>query len=197
MRHNLDRETRLPLYLGLLIYNKTRKHELIDILFEKGLSVSHDRVLQLSNDMANGIIDHFEADGVVCPIVLRERVFTTGNLNNLVHDPMSTSALTAFHGTALSLTQHITDETPGTERHLDRASPNEKSKSKLVKPLMESYTQVSPATFATDKPSPRRTVGMAIPQTAKLESDEAQTAWLRRVNQLLQKEQLDKDFNIS
>ena len=38
---------------------------------------------------------------------------------------------------------------------------------------------------------------MAIPQTAKLESDEAQTAWLRRVNQLLQKEQLDKDDNIS
>ena len=101
--------------------------------------------------MANGIIDQFEADCVVCPIVLRERVFTTGNLNNLDHDPTSTSALTAFHGTALSMTQHITDETPGTERHLDRASPNEKSKSKLVKPLMESYTQVPPATFATDK----------------------------------------------
>ncbi len=104
-------------------------------------------------------------------------MFTTGNLDNLDHDPTSTSALTAFHGTALSMTQQITDETPGTERHLDRASPNEKSKSKLVKPLMESYTQVPTAIFATDKPSPRRTVGVAIPQTAKLESDEAQTAW--------------------
>ncbi len=197
VRHNLDRETRLPLYLGLLIHDKTRKRQLIDILFEKGLSVSYDRVLQLSTDMANGVIDQFEADGVVCPIVLRERVFTTGNLDNLDHDPTSTSALTAFYGTALSMTQHITDETPGTERHLDRASPNEKSKSKLVKPLMESYTQVPPAIFATDKPSPHRTVGVAIPQTAKLESDEAQTAWLRRVIQLLQKEQLDKDDNIS
>ncbi len=59
VRHNLDRETRLPLYLGLIIHNKTRKRQLIDILFEKGLSVSYDRVLQLSTDMANGVIDQF------------------------------------------------------------------------------------------------------------------------------------------
>ena len=170
VRHNLDREIRLQLYLGLLIHNKTRKHKLIDVLFEKCLLVSYDRVLQLSTDMANGIIDDFEADGVVCPIILTERVFTTGYLDNLDHDPMSTLVLTPFHGTALSMTQHITDETPGTECHLDWASPNEISKSKLVKSLMESYTHVLPATFATDKPSPRRT---AIPQTAKLESDEA------------------------
>ena len=135
--------------------------------------MSYDRGHQLSTDMANGIIDQFGAESIVCPIVLRERVFTTGNLDNLDHDPTSTSALTTFHGTALSMTQHITDETSDTQHHLDRASPNEKSKSKLVKPLMESYTQVPPAKFATDKPTPRRTVGMAIPQTAKLESDEA------------------------
>ena len=44
VRHNPDRETVLPLYLGLLIHNKTRKRDLIDVLFEKGLSVSYDRV---------------------------------------------------------------------------------------------------------------------------------------------------------
>lgn len=44
--HNRERETRLPLYLGLLIHNKTRKRDLIDILNEKGLSVSYDRILQ-------------------------------------------------------------------------------------------------------------------------------------------------------
>ena len=41
VRHNLDRETRLPLYLGLLIHNKTRKRDLINTLFERGLSVSY------------------------------------------------------------------------------------------------------------------------------------------------------------
>ena len=48
-------------------------------------------------------------------------MFTTRNLDNLDYDSTSISALTAFYGTALSMTQHITDETPGTERHLDWA----------------------------------------------------------------------------
>ena len=109
VRHNLDRETRLPLYLGLLVHNKTRKRDLIDKLFERGLSVSYDRVLQLSTDVANAVIDQFEDDGVVCPTVLREDLFTTGNLDNLDHNPISTSAQAAFHGSAMSLTQHITN----------------------------------------------------------------------------------------
>ncbi len=62
---------------------------MIDILFERGLSVSYDRILQLSTDMANGVIDLFEDDGVVCPTVLREGVFTTGNLDNLDQNPTS------------------------------------------------------------------------------------------------------------
>ena len=56
VRHNLDRETRLPLYLGLLVHFKTRKSE-IEVLFKRGLSVSYDRIVQLSIKMANGVID--------------------------------------------------------------------------------------------------------------------------------------------
>ena len=65
--HNSDRETALPLYRGVLIHNRTRKRDLIDILFEKGLSVSYDRVLQLSTEQANGAIDMYENEGSVCP----------------------------------------------------------------------------------------------------------------------------------
>ena len=42
IRHNLDRETLLPLYLGILVHNKTRKRDLVDTLFERGVSVSYD-----------------------------------------------------------------------------------------------------------------------------------------------------------
>ena len=165
VRHNLDRETRLPLYLGLLVHNKTRKRDLIDKLFERGLSVSYDRVLQLSTDVANAVIDQFEDDGVVCPTVLREDLFTTGNLDNLDHNPTSTLAQAAFHGSAMSLTQHITNETTGTERHQDRVLlAKEMPKAKTIKPLMESYSQVPPATLPNVKPSPRKTVGNAIPK---------------------------------
>ena len=50
MRHYHDRETVLPLYLGLLFHAKTRKRELVDELFSKVLSVSYDRVKQLSTE---------------------------------------------------------------------------------------------------------------------------------------------------
>ena len=45
MRHSPDRETLLPLYIGILVHSKTRKRDLVDILYSKGMSVSYDRVL--------------------------------------------------------------------------------------------------------------------------------------------------------
>ena len=198
VRHNVDQETRLPLYLGIFFHNKTRKRELIDILFKRGLSVSYDRVLQLSTDIANAVIDQYEDDGVVCPTILKEGLFTTGNLDNLDHNPTSTLAQTAFHGTALSMTQHVTDESVGLERHWNRPLLHEGiEKSKTIKPLMESYCEIPPAALPVDKPPPQNTSGNATPQCARLESDEAQVSWLREVVQLLQKDQLDQDDNIS
>jgi hypothetical protein len=44
-RHSLERETPFCVYLGLLIYAKTRKKQLIDILFQYGLCISYNRVL--------------------------------------------------------------------------------------------------------------------------------------------------------
>ena len=39
MRHNTNRETALPLYLGILLHVKTRKRDLVDKLYSHGLSV--------------------------------------------------------------------------------------------------------------------------------------------------------------
>ena len=43
-RLNVDRETPLPIYLGVMIPNKTRKRSVIDILFELGICISYNRV---------------------------------------------------------------------------------------------------------------------------------------------------------
>ncbi len=83
VRHSPDRETRLPLHLGLLLYSRTRKRDLIDTLFEMGLSVSYDRVLQLSTDIGNVVIDQFEEDG--CPAVLKGGLFTTTTSTIIQH----------------------------------------------------------------------------------------------------------------
>ena len=73
-RHNLDREAALPLFVGLLIHGMTRKRDLVDSMYQCGLSVSYDRVLKVSTDEANRVIAIYEKDGVVCPPILQKGV---------------------------------------------------------------------------------------------------------------------------
>ena len=58
-RHCKDRETPFAVYVGLKVYAKTRKRELIDKLHENGLSISYDRVLEISSKLG-------ETDKTVC-----------------------------------------------------------------------------------------------------------------------------------
>ena len=75
LRHNLDRETVLPLYIGLLVHNNTRKRDLIDTLFSKGLSVSYERVLQFTTALANREIQRYEYEKVICPSPLTNKIY--------------------------------------------------------------------------------------------------------------------------
>lgn len=70
-RHYKERETPLPIYLGVMIHTKTRKHELVDNLYELGLSISYDRVLEISADLGNDICHHYMTENVVCPTKLK------------------------------------------------------------------------------------------------------------------------------
>ena len=49
--HCKERETPLPVYLGVMTHTKTRKHQLVDHLYELGLSISYDRVLEISTEV--------------------------------------------------------------------------------------------------------------------------------------------------
>ncbi len=196
--HNPDRETLLPLYLGLLIHGKTRKRELVDVLFNHGLSVSYDRILQLSTDFGNAVIDLFEKDGLVFPTNFQHGLFTTGNLDNIDHDPTSTR--TAFHGTAISLTQHYSQVNSGNvERsvaHRLSCIGQNSTKSKL-KSLPETYTLVQPAAFPSENPLPSPTVAPMVPGNGIICQNDAHTAWLNKVSDLIQKEETDGKDNLS
>lgn len=54
-RHSQDRETPLPVYLGVMIHTKTRKRAIVDNLFDLGLCISYDRVLDISTELGNTI----------------------------------------------------------------------------------------------------------------------------------------------
>ena len=128
-----------------MIHGNTRKRELVDILFHLGLSVSYDRVLDISNDMAIAAAQQYESDGVVCPLIMRKNLFTTAAVDNLDHNPSSSTSHGAFHGTGISLFQNRITESDGVMR--DTSELQAGIPKKQIPPLPESYTNVPHVTM--------------------------------------------------
>ena len=145
--HVRNRECPLPLYVALKIHGATREKSLIDTLYKLGMCISYDRLLSISTDITNRVIDRYEKEGVVCPTKLRDGVFTTAAIDNLDHNPSSTSSQDSFHGTAISLVQHPTIESPGTERSTNVFDSDSSSTSKKISALPTYYTDVPPLTL--------------------------------------------------
>ena len=66
--------------------------------------------------MGNSVCSQYEIDKVVCPPSLKKNVFTTSALDNIDHNPSSTTAQGSLHGTGISLFQHPTLHEPGVSR---------------------------------------------------------------------------------
>ena len=109
---NKARESPLPFYVGLTVHARTRKHDMIETLFDLGLSISYDRVMELSTAMNNCVCEQFHSDGVVCPPNLRQGLFITAVIDNIDHNPSSVTATDSFHGTGISLFENVTCQTP-------------------------------------------------------------------------------------
>ena len=143
--HSKDRETPLPVYIGMMIHGHTRKRELVDILFHLGLSISYDIVLDISMDMAIAAVQQYESDEVVCPLILRKNLFTTAAVDNLDHNPSSATAHDAFHGTGISLFQNRDTESDGIMRPKSELQPGISRKE--IPTLPESYTNLTHVTL--------------------------------------------------
>ena len=107
-RHSLEREPPLPLYIGMKIHTETRSKTIVNHLYDLGLSVSYDRVLEIESQLTTAVCKDYEEKGVVVPANLRKGLFTVGALDNLDHNPSSTTAKDSLHGTGISLFQFPT-----------------------------------------------------------------------------------------
>ncbi|KAG0725677.1 hypothetical protein GWK47_038125 [Chionoecetes opilio] len=112
-RHSLEIEPPLPLYIGLNLHTQTRSRKLVTQMHDLGLSVSYDRVPHLENHLATAVCKDMKRKGVVCPVQLRFQLFTVGALDNIDHNPSSTTATGSFHGTGISLFQFPTSSNMG------------------------------------------------------------------------------------
>ena len=92
VRYNLDCETSSIVSRPAHPQQLMQTGYLIDNLFERGLSVSYGRALQLSTEEANTQFDRYGNEGCVCSTTLIDKLFTAGNLDNIDHNPSSTSS---------------------------------------------------------------------------------------------------------
>jgi hypothetical protein len=146
-RHAVDRETPIPLYTALVIHAQTRKRDLVDKFYRLGLCVSYARLMQVSTDMGNKVCALYESTGVVCPPKMKRDLFTTGCADNIDHNPSSRTSKGAFHGTAISLTQHPSEDVPGNSQ--EPSMLHQTTGLKTLLELPESYTDVIPVNKTT------------------------------------------------
>ncbi len=153
--HIKVRETPLPIYVGLTIHARTRKCDLVDTMFTLGLSISYDRVMEISTELGNRVCEQYHQDQVVCPPNLSQGLTTTAAIDNIDHNPSSTTATDTLHGTGLSLFQHPSHQNYGHDRREHRTL-EKRSTTKTLLELPEVYTSVRPLSLPRkDAPIPR------------------------------------------
>ena len=156
VRHSQQRETPLPIYLGVMLHTKTRKLELVDTLFHLGLCISYYRVLKISAELGDKICRYYEQEKVVCPPELKGGLFSTAAVDNIDHNPSSISAHDSFHGTGISLFQHPDDVTSGVKRNAIAAQDGTYANN-TKRNLPDFYTTVPPAVLHREDPCPKAT----------------------------------------
>ena len=80
-RYSAQKETPISIYIALLIHSETRSRVLIDKLHGLGLCISHERMLAISTSIGNTLCSQFETNNIVCPNILRMKLFTTHAVN--------------------------------------------------------------------------------------------------------------------
>ena len=198
--HVRKRECPLPVYAALKIHGATREKSLIDTFYKLGMCISYDRLLTISNDTTNIVIDRYDRDGVVCPSKLLDGILTTAAVDNIDHNPSSTSAQDSFHGTAISLVQHPTNEKPGTDRATDVLDPSKSSTSKKIASLPSYYTEVPPLTLPSSDivvPNTIARLVSTLDHDVTSNNSDREEDWLDNTRQVLNEKELTKEYIVS
>ena len=181
-----------------MLHAETRKRGLIGKLYDLGLSIHYDRVLELSTEMGNKVCTHFESEGVVCPLELRKGIFTTAAVDNIDHNPTSTTAEGAFHGTGISLFQHLENSNCGEERQLISVDNAHDLNSKRISQLPEYYRTVPPVILPKSMPAVPPVQDTSIKSCFKFKSAcKEEFKWLDHVRDELNKDISEDIVNIS
>ena len=142
------------LFLSTNIYIEDARAD--SVLFEMGLSISYNCVMsiQYSTILGNNLCHQFEMEKTVCPPKLKGKLFTTAAIDNIDHNPSSTTAQDSFHGTGISIFQHPRCG----ESRVDRRVNFNNSYIKVWKNC-QSYSDIPPVTLSKKDPVPPKLRG--------------------------------------
>ena len=155
-------------------------------MYKLGVSVSYSRIIELEN-LAGSVYDRFQSEGIVCPINLRKGLYTVGALDNIDHNPSSTTAQGSFHGTGISVFQFPTVSNPEqplaiNPEFIGTCSP-------------EDYTTVPAISFQTNTLAVPVAESLANFQGYLNEAQKEESKWIEHGIQLLAKSVIEnKDF---
>lgn len=191
-RHSLLREPPLPLYLGLNIHAMTRSKTLVTKLFQMGISVSYDRIREIEDWLATSVSERFKEDGCVTPACLRKGIFSVGALDNIDHNPSSTTSASSFHGTGISIFQFPTKEVLGQEREPLTIPPTGTEQHALP----DEYCIVPPTELKTNTVSvPERQ--MTTVQATLTDAITQEDRWVTHAMSKLSKDPVDAEDTIT
>ena len=69
--HAKTHETPTMIYIPLKIFSVTRSKNLIDMLFNLGLCISYDQVLEVTKNMYENVCESYENDKLFFPNILK------------------------------------------------------------------------------------------------------------------------------
>ena len=118
-------------------------------IFQLGLSISYDRLMDISNALGNRVFYQCSRERCVCPPNLRKKLFTKAAVDKIDHNPSSTTGMDFFYGTSIYLFQHPNKDSivvTGTDQL--ELCPLDQLATKQMLGLPESYTRVTPLMYS-------------------------------------------------
>ncbi|KAK3922349.1 HTH-type transcriptional repressor GlcR [Frankliniella fusca] len=133
----------------------SRDRAMIDELHRLGLSVSHNRIMEITSQFCRMVVQRAEEEGVLCPGNLKKNCLTILALYNLDFKARSTTSGPEFHGTGISIFQLPTVSDKGQTRQFNVSFQDVEQRGARNVPLLPSdYTFVSDSFVLPDKVEP-------------------------------------------
>jgi hypothetical protein len=176
--HQLKNET------PLMIQNVIKKKKIVNKLCKLGLSVSYDRVQEVSATITNALCAKYNEDGVVCPHPISSDVFITAAIDNIDHNQSSNTAHNFFHGSSVTVIQH-----PRTASDvLTTTNLNIEQWNRVVNGnLPTSYSNVTPLGKVVEDP-PLHTVTVTSYEDTSFKPD----LWLNSAREIITSDELNE-----